>query len=201
MLEAPQATHETTDALADLAKAREKRKRTRERLRHGHSDEVIDQLDLRETENTASTDGAFAAALERAIEAGTERDIGETLTEECERPPCMIVPRVHLPEQIPAIPQPLLGIAESLSEQRQAQIAEDRDAIRAEPVPPATRGALTLFDLLPGLCTLTVYDLRVGRCRYSSSESAPYFFCGAPTGADNRSWCPDHHLVCFPPRS
>lgn len=160
--------------------------------RDGYSEEGIDKLDLSHTENLAASDGAFAARLERAIEAGLEHDIAVTIDEPgTERPTQMIVPRVHLPEQIPAVPARMNHVAETLSDLRNEQRGEDETARQVESADQRMTA--------PG--RLTVLDLRAGACHFSESESSPYFFCGAPTGANAKPWCPEHHLVCFPPRS
>src|SRR6266536_262995 len=73
---------------------------------YGYSEDGIDKLDLSHSENLAASDGAFAAALERAIEEGLERDIAVTMEDAgTERPMAMIAPVVRLPGQIPAVPQ------------------------------------------------------------------------------------------------
>lgn len=160
--------------------------------RDGFSEGAIDRIDLHHVESTASSDGAFAARLERAIEAGLERDIAVTIEDHgTERPAAMIVPSVRLPEQIPAIPQRDTFLAYRISRRQRAERAEDAATRKAESADQRM--------IVPG--RLTVLDLRAGVCRFSQSESAPYFFCGAPTGADAKPWCPAHHLVCFPPRS
>lgn len=196
MLEAP--TPVTTDEanltaiLDEVARQREYRKRSREKPRRGEDDALIDALDLRRTENTASADGAFAARLERAIEAGLEHDIAVTIEDAgTERPTQMIVPRVYLPEQIPAVPARSSFLSYRMSRRERLARAEDMAARRAE------SGDQRM--IAPG--QLTVLDLRAGVCHFSGSESAPYFFCGAPTGADAKPWCPEHHLVCFAPRA
>lgn len=190
MLEEQQAIQHDIQIKLRPSEKRIDRKKGRSYV-YGYSENGIDKLDLSHTENLAASDGAFAARLERAIEEGLEHDIAVTIDEPgTERPTQMIVPRVHLPEQIPAVPARMQHVAATLSELRSEQCGEDESARQAERADQRM--------IAPG--RLTVLDLRAGACHFSESESAPYFFCGAPTGANAKPWCPEHHLVCFPRR-
>lgn len=158
---------------------------------HDKSDSLeqnIDRLDLQCVEGIASADGAFAARMELAIENGRERDVTCVVVGYgTERPTAMIVPAPYLPEQIPVKPARAKHIAYRLARQIQREERANALARQDEKSAPASE--------IP-LGTLTILDLRPQACRYSANESSLYFFCGAPTGAEQNPYCPRHDRLC-----
>jgi GcrA cell cycle regulator len=50
---------------------------------------------------------------------------------------------------------------------------------------------------------VTIDQLDVNTCRFPLGrvqDRPPFHYCGATT-VPGKSWCPHHHLICFPPRS
>lgn len=190
MLEAPQATQHDVEIIEPIETKPIDRCHGRS-YRDGYSEDGINRLDLFHQESTASADGAFAAALERAIEAGLERDIAVTIEEHgTERPMTVVVPRVPLPEQVPAVPQIAQNLARRIAYVQRHEAITDRRARDLE-----ARVAMERPAPDPGAFTL--FDLHDKACHFSTGEG-PYLFCGDVTQRKS-AYCPTHHAVCYGP--
>lgn len=156
--------------------------------RDGYSEQGIDRIDLHHVESTACADGAFAAALERAIEAGLERDIAVNIEEHgTERPMAVAVPSVPLGEQIPSKPQRALNLARRLAYHERREAIVDRKARELE-----ARMAMQRAPIAVGAFTL--FDLSDAACHFSAGDS-PFLFCGAPVQFRS-PYCACHHARC-----